>query len=380
MAADVAGKPGLRIVVHAVGARHGAGAGFNRTLKMARAFPALAPWDEFLFVVRPELREDVQVLAPRATVLSPPTGLPTPLRIVWERSLLPWMLRRWRPDVVFGAYNLLPGWFGRGRPALVLMITNLLPFSQEKGSYGVRTGLALEALRRLTLRSIRRASLVLLLAPHARDLIGRELLEDKWTLLPPAVPAQAPARRERGSNDQPVFVVAADLNPYKSIETVIRAAAVADIGRLRVRVLGRRSDPRYARFLEAEIDRLGLGAVVLLEGRKNHGEVLAAMAACTASVAPSRFENLSHVLLESFAAGAPLLAADIPGVREVCGEAALYFPAGDETGLARLMEQIAHDPDLRIELSSRGTERLAAVGAADQSQAILDALVRVGRR
>jgi glycosyltransferase involved in cell wall biosynthesis len=344
---------------------------------MAEAFPRLRPNDEFLFVVRPELRKAVQDRAPRASIESPPTGLPSALRVIWEQTLLPVRLRRWKPDVVFGAYNLLPASLERPRPTRVLMITNLLPFAEERKAYPLRIRSALAGLRWFTRLSIRRANLVLVLASHARDVIGRDALGTKWRLLPPAAPASILIDRPQATSD-PVFLVVADLNRYKSIETVIRAAALVGIEGLKVRVIGKASDPGYAQYLRSEIDRFGLGGVVTLEGRVDQTEVLRAMASSTATIAPSRFENLSHVLLESFAAGAPLLVADIPGVREVCGDAALYFPAEDEEALAALMQRVARDSSLRSELSRLGTARLSAVSSVDQSAAILDALTGSG--
>ena len=381
MAQPVDGEQGIRIVVHAVGARRAAGAGYNRLLKMANVFPRLSPIDEYLFVVRPELAAEVRSLAPRATVISPPSGLPNALRIAWERLVLPWRLRRWRPDVMFGAYNLLPAWFGGKAPARVVMITNLLPFAEERMAYQGRTRLALETLRWLTRASIRRADLVLLLASHAASFVGLNLVAGKSIVLPPAVPARPPASSQRHEGQGRAFVVIADLNRFKSIETVIRAVPHVDIEDLSVRVFGRPSDKSYAAFLQAEIDRLGVGNVVRLEGYLNHARVLEEMAASDVCIAPSRFENLSHVLIEAISVGTPLIASDIPGARETSGDAALYFVPGDDVSLARQMKRVASEPALRRSLSEMGRERYREIASSsDQSQSILTALHRTRPR
>jgi len=367
-------RPRIRIAIHAAGARRGAGAGFNRVLTMAKEFPELCPWDDFLFAVRPELTVDVRAAAPGAAIASPLRGLPASLRVLWEQIVLPFELGRWEPDVVFGALNLLPLWVAGKRPAYVLMVTNLLPFSDERRTLSGRARLTQEVVRWLTLMSIRRADTVLLLSPRARDLIGSRALRDKARVLPPAVPKARSGPGPARAAGEHTFVVAADLWPHKSIETVVRALALAAIPGARVKIFGRSSNEGYVRALRAEIRRLGVEESVSLEGWVERAALLAEMAAAEACIAPARFENLSHVLAEAFAAGAPLLAADIPGSQEICGDAALFFPPGDELALAKLMCRIVGERDLRKELIGNGSERYRAMAAHDQSAVILDAI------
>jgi glycosyltransferase involved in cell wall biosynthesis len=65
-------------------------------------------------------------------------------------------------------------------------------------------------------------------------------------------------------------------------------------------------------------------------------------------------EGLPQVLVEAFAAGVPVVATDVGGIREAVGEAALLVPPGDaEAGVAAL-EAIASDADLRRRLVEAG--------------------------
>ncbi len=340
---------------------------------MARDFPRQSPGDDFLFVVRAEVAADLTPLASRVTILSPP-NLPSALRVVWEYSLLPIRLRQWKPDVVFGAFNLLPSNLGSKHKRRVVMITNLLPFARERREYRGRTRLGLEVLRTLTRGSIRRADRVLLLAPHAASLIGGNLLKGKETILPPALPDQREVARKSNVESKRVFVVASDLYRLKSVETAIRAMASLPDSDLQLHVFGRALDPTYARFLHGEIARLGLEKQVVLAGYADHQTLLQQMADSVACLAPSRFENLSHVLLETLAVGAPLIVADIPGVRQICGEGALYFQPGNPDALAEAMRRVSSDAIVAAKLVSAGRQRFADLAQADQGQAILDSL------
>ncbi len=57
--------------------------------------------------------------------------------------------------------------------------------------------------------------------------------------------------------------------------------------------------------------------------------------------------------------GCPVLAADIPAVREASGTAALYFDPTRQDELVAAMRRIAGDETLREDLRQRGRENVA---------------------
>jgi glycosyltransferase involved in cell wall biosynthesis len=67
------------------------------------------------------------------------------------------------------------------------------------------------------------------------------------------------------------------------------------------------------------------------------------------AVLPSRREGLPKSLLEAAACGRPMIAADVPGCREVVlhGETGLRFPVDDAPALAEAIETLAGSPQLR---------------------------------
>jgi glycosyltransferase involved in cell wall biosynthesis len=66
---------------------------------------------------------------------------------------------------------------------------------------------------------------------------------------------------------------------------------------------------------------------------------------------PSFYEGFGIPPLEAMACGCPILAADIPAVKEVCGESALYFDPHRPDQLAALVQEIMANMDLRQTLS-----------------------------
>ncbi|MEO8382476.1 MAG: glycosyltransferase family 1 protein [Acidobacteriota bacterium] len=78
-----------------------------------------------------------------------------------------------------------------------------------------------------------------------------------------------------------------------------------------------------------------------------------------AVVLPSLEEGFGLPVVEAMASGTAVLAADIPALVEVAGDAAMYFDPHSAASLAAAMEKIAGDAALRAELASRGRARAA---------------------
>jgi glycosyltransferase involved in cell wall biosynthesis len=92
-----------------------------------------------------------------------------------------------------------------------------------------------------------------------------------------------------------------------------------------------------------------------------------------ALIHPSLYEGFGLTALEAMGTGAPVIAADAPGVKEVCGSAARYADPRDEAALAAAMVELAQDPVLRRDLAARGRRRAAEFSWARCARAHLDA-------
>jgi glycosyltransferase involved in cell wall biosynthesis len=84
-------------------------------------------------------------------------------------------------------------------------------------------------------------------------------------------------------------------------------------------------------------------------------EIAAADVVCL----PSRWESAGYAALEAMAAGRPVVASAVDGLRDVIDDevSGLLVPAGDVDSLRRALDRLAADPGLRLELGEQGRRR-----------------------
>src|SRR5256886_4183628 len=144
-------------------------------------------------------------------------------------------------------------------------------------------------------------------------------------------------------------------------------------------------DSPYKRELEGYAVQLGLGERVVFAGfRLDVPEILAEVAV---SVLPSLSEGLSNVLLESMAAGAPVVATRVGGNPEVVedGETGLLVPPRDPAALAQAICRLLDSPELASRFGQAGRERVIKSFSLERmvqktESLYLDLLNRAGHR
>jgi glycosyltransferase involved in cell wall biosynthesis len=120
---------------------------------------------------------------------------------------------------------------------------------------------------------------------------------------------------------------------------------------VRLDVIG---DGPECKRLQGDIDRLELRRAVRLRGAMSEQDVWARYRRADIFVLPSLREGLPVALLEAMAAGLPVVASDLPGVREAVEheQTGLLAPPGDATALAEAVSRLIADPELRARLSA----------------------------
>jgi L-malate glycosyltransferase len=152
------------------------------------------------------------------------------------------------------------------------------------------------------------------------------------------------------AGDGPVVAVVSRLIRMKGLEQFLEAAVIVRrrVPAARFLIVGDTNpdDRPYRSVLVEMANRLGLSDRLVFAGLRT--DVPALLREVTVSVMPSLNEALSNVLLESMAAGVPVVATRVGGTPEAVedGVSGLLVPPGDPVALADAICGVLADPAL----------------------------------
>lgn len=278
---------------------------------------------------------------------------PLPLRLVhqaWDILGLPRAEQLTGPVDVVHSLDLVPP---PTRQPLVITVHDLVT-SELPALHASRA-------RRMQLKqrqALTRASAILAVSrATANSLIGigvdPELIHitaNGLTRLP--TPVNPPVTR------RPFVLMVGTLEPRKGHELALRALAAADLQQLAIVFAG----PSLGRREQLEAVAAGLGIAERLQilGYVDDATLAGLYRDAAFLCMPSLGEGFGLPVLEAFAAGTPVVASDIPAIREVADDAAMLVPRGDVAALAHALQHIVSNEGLRAELTDRGRHRAAA--------------------
>ena len=185
-------------------------------------------------------------------------------------------------------------------------------------------------------------------------------------------PATAETVRSLGiaSNDALVVQVAA-LVAHKDPLTFVRAMAI-----VRDRVPAARAllvgEGALRAAAQAEVERLGLGGVVVLTGFRRDADAL--LAAARVATLSSVEEGMGSVLLDAMAFGVPIAATTAGGIPEVVehGTTGLLSPPGEPSALGEHIVRLLRDRELATSLAAHARRRVVEFSVDRMVERTLD--------
>ncbi|MCU1270531.1 MAG: hypothetical protein JWN74_1825 [Acidobacteriaceae bacterium] len=102
---------------------------------------------------------------------------------------------------------------------------------------------------------------------------------------------------------------------------------------------------------------LGIRESVVELGAIPYGSLHHLYRACDLYVTAAYAETFAHPLVEALASGLPVVASDLPVHREVCGDAARYFPRFSAEALSETVAAVLGS-EMRSKLTSAGKDRV----------------------
>jgi glycosyltransferase involved in cell wall biosynthesis len=173
-------------------------------------------------------------------------------------------------------------------------------------------------------------------------------------------PEQTVMTRQRLGIEDEFLLYVGTIEPRKNLLTLVRA--LAEVLRAtqscpQLVIAGKQgwlSDDLFA-YLKGS----GISERVLFTGYVTDEELCALYSSCRVFIYPSLYEGFGLPTLEAMACGAPVIASDIPSLREVAGQAAHFFAPTSVEALARSIVHLLEDEGERRHLLSAGLRRAA---------------------
>lgn len=300
----------------------------------------------------------------------------SPNRFFWNLVALPWSLWR-RPAHVYHTQYIAPFFL----PRRVKLVTHIhdVSFRAHPEWIGFWDRLFLSL---LIPRSLRRSAAIVAPSQFTLDEIVRfyGVSREKLSLVPNAIGPEwerpitsADRERVRTKYGLPAryFVALGTMQPRKNIAFLIRAFRRF-----------RETHPEYSLVLVGNtaghhVDRLVTMSQatgepgLIFPGYVGEHDVPTLLVMSRGLVFPSLYEGFGIPMLEAWAVGVPVLAADIPSLREVAGDSVLFFSPIDLATVEKALYTLSVDEKKGLALSDKGRERLRIFSWADSARRLL---------
>lgn len=114
-------------------------------------------------------------------------------------------------------------------------------------------------------------------------------------------------------------------------------------------------------------------------GRVSDDELLVYYKKALCFIYPSLYEGFGIPPLEAMACGTPVVASDIPPLREVCGNAAVYVNPYDETDIVSGINRVCFNNELRLKMRENGFNRIKLFAWQKSAEKLINIIDRLSK-
>nr|WP_321404168.1 glycosyltransferase family 1 protein [uncultured Desulfobacter sp.] len=354
----------MRVLINAFSARLGGGQTY--LINLLNHIPDRSELEVVLAVP-----DDLKLSLPKTKItrLNPAFPVKNPiLRALWEKVFLSRLLRKHKIDVLFSPGGVVSASIPKGCKSIT-MFRNMMPFDivqRQKYPLGYMR-MRNWILEKVMLNSMLRADLVIFISNYAHGVIEKKAKGrlKKTAIIPHGinprfriVSGNADCRPE-WLPDKDYFLYVSILDVYKAQLELVRGYAKLKTKRpnLAKFILIGPDFTRYARLVREEIIALNLENDVLILGEIPYHELEAAYHHAQLIIFASECENCPNILLESLAAGKPMMVSNRPPMPEFGGNAVIYYDPTSPNDFAAKMDMVLAKPKLLKELAKRSSAR-----------------------
>jgi glycosyltransferase involved in cell wall biosynthesis len=169
------------------------------------------------------------------------------------------------------------------------------------------------------------------------------------------------AVREKYKLPEKFILYIGTLQPRKNIRMLIEAYAKTknQLGALGLVICGSRQAHNYDKKIDVALVATKLEKVIIFPGFVDETDKVAIFRLSHAFVFPSFYEGFGVPVLEAISQGVPVLASDIPSLKEIAGNGALYFNPASLDEFSQMLYDVCMDEGLRAKLIQSGKERVS---------------------
>ena len=336
----------MKVLVDATNLKPGQGGIRTYTIGLIEA---LADDDALALVVATSL-EDVSELGPLEVVPVPSRTQSVVARAAWRERNLAALVRSLGADVVLSPVPELP--FG-GLPVPSVIVVHDVGPLVAPAFYSLPKKLRYQA---FLPRTCRLASSVVCVS-HATlaGLCEATDVDPRRCVVIGEGPQALTDPQPHESYEEPYFLYVGSLDPRKNVGTLVDALALTSgAPEARLLIVGP-TDVRASRALNARLERLRLTDRVRHLGFVDPERLSVLYAGAQAVLLPSLYEGFGLPVLEAMRFGTPVVASDIPPIREVAGDAGILVSQPlDPLAWKQALDRLSDDAGLRAELATRG--------------------------
>lgn len=290
-------------------------------------------------------------------------------RVLWEQTILPFILITNKVDVLFCPGNIAPifspvksiVWIGTIGPFIKSFI-KCFTFYEKFELYINKF---------IMIASSRSATAVIFESNFTKQLFISNfgLNKDKSYVINIGKDVYYTEDNPDSNNDlhnkyklfEPYVLCVSHLYPYKNIINMLSAFSTAQKqteSNYRLLIAGGIKDINYYKEILSQINTHSLQNSVFLLNTITKNELQYLYKRCHSFIFPSPYENFAYTLVEAMSCGAPIICSNTTAMPETCQEAAIYFDPKNIEEMAEKIKLLFKDEDLRKSLSQKSLKRV----------------------
>ena len=308
-----------------------------------------------------------------------------PPRLLWEQTILPLQGLRRRLDVVFSPGFTVP----LATTARKVTVIHDLRHKRLPRNFGP---LELQAWNFAVWSAVRASDRLVTPSERVKEDLTRTygVPEERVSVIPHGVEESFFGLKRNAAYgekflaeakipERPYLLAVSTLHPHKNWERLLEGyGKLTAAGRAEHLVMAGLPGKSWNK-VQALVESSGLAERVHLVGWAPRPVLLALFKHAEALVFPSMYEGFGLPVIEAMAAELPVACSDIPVLREVAGDAAIFFDPLSVDQIADTVSRLLDDEAMRNRLVDRGRLRAAGLSWRAAAERTLAALLEAGR-